>query len=150
VSHFGVFYPRGGGRYLIEIIYSISLIIPVKKQLKPPILLIIFKKLEIGTGRGLSEAGVASGVSIKSIPQSPQSPHHCRLTTVDCFSRVSLLVPRTSLLSFDFRLSTFDFRLMTDDCRLPTVIIHHYFKAYCISENSSFSSFTAFSLPKVQ
>jgi hypothetical protein len=26
VSHFGVFYPRGGGRYLIEIIYLVSLI----------------------------------------------------------------------------------------------------------------------------
>jgi len=27
MSHFAVFYPRGGGRYLIEFIYSISLIL---------------------------------------------------------------------------------------------------------------------------
>jgi hypothetical protein len=46
MSHFGVFYPRGGGRYLIEIIYSIHLISRFRLGKKIPI---IYKKLEAGS-----------------------------------------------------------------------------------------------------
>ncbi|KUK93294.1 MAG: hypothetical protein XE04_0283 [Marinimicrobia bacterium 46_43] len=48
--HFGVFYPRGGGRYLTEIIYSISRIIPELNQKNPiyPIKEARSWKLEVG------------------------------------------------------------------------------------------------------
>jgi hypothetical protein len=46
MSHFAVFYPRGGGRYLIEIIYSIPLISRFQLGKKIPI---IYKKLEAGS-----------------------------------------------------------------------------------------------------
>jgi hypothetical protein len=67
MSHFAVFYPRGGGRYLIEFIYSISLILGF-----------------MGSGvQGLMGSWVQElmGSGVQGLRLSTND---CRLTTVDC------------------------------------------------------------------
>jgi hypothetical protein len=66
MSHFGVFYPRGGGRHLIEIIYLVSLIISSSDQQKNLQSFIRSWKLKVGTGRGLSDISVASLLMVGS------------------------------------------------------------------------------------